>query len=83
MRNLFGNSITPEQRDKSEGKERNDDTNKDRGAKVIATRGRYFERRIKSELALEDAMPWHFEKGIAYHCFFVWRCRCADLFAGQ
>lgn len=47
MRNLFGNSITPEQRDKSEGKERNDDTNKDRGAKVIATRGRYFERRIK------------------------------------
>ena len=69
MRDLFGNSITPEQRDKSEGKERNDDPNKDRGARVIATRGRYFERRIKSELALEGAMPWHFEKGAAYHCF--------------
>lgn len=69
MRNLFGNTITPEQRDKSEGKERTDDPNKERTARVIATRGRYFERRIKSELALEDVMPWHFEQGAAYHCF--------------
>lgn len=69
MRDLFGNTITPEQRDKSEGKERIDDPNKERTARVIATRGRYFERRIKSELALEDVMPWHFEYGAAYHCF--------------
>lgn len=69
MRDLFGNTITPEQRDKSEGKERIDDPNKERTARVIATRGRYFERRIKSELALEDVMPWHFEQGAAYHCF--------------
>lgn len=69
MRDLFGNIDPPEQRDKSEGKERNDDPNKGKPARVIATRGRYFERRIKSELALEDAMPWHFEKGAAYHCF--------------
>lgn len=69
MRDLFGNTMTPEQRDKSEGKERIDDPNKERSARVIATRGRYFERRIKSELALEDAMPWHFEQGAAYHCF--------------
>lgn len=69
MRDLFGNTITPEQRDKSEGKERIDDSNKERTTRVIATRGRYFERRIKSELALEDVMPWHFEQGAAYHCF--------------
>lgn len=69
MRDLFGNTITPEQRDKSEGKERIDDPNKERTARVIATRGRDFERRIKSELALEDVMPWHFEQGTAYHCF--------------
>lgn len=69
MRDLFGNTITPEQRDKSEGKERIDDPNKERTTRVIATRGRYFERRIKSELALEDVMPWHFEQGAAYHCF--------------
>lgn len=69
MRNLFG-FIEPEpQHDKSEGKERPDDPNKDKSVKVARTRGRYFERRIKSELALEDALPWHFEHGAAYHCF--------------
>lgn len=69
MRDLFGNNAAPGQRDKSEGKERPDDPNKERTARVIATRGRYFERRIKSELALEETLPWHFEPGAAYHCF--------------
>lgn len=69
MRSLFGNTEKPEQRDKSEGKKRNDDPNNDKSARVIATRGRYFERRIKSELALEESLPWHFEDGMAYHCF--------------
>lgn len=70
MRDLFGNTDTvPAPSDKSEGKERIDDPNKERGVRVIATRGRYFERRIKSELALEEALPWHFEQGTAYHCF--------------
>lgn len=26
-------------------------------------------RRIASEAALEDAIPWHWKKGTAYHCF--------------
>lgn len=68
MRELFGNSTAPE-RDKSEGKDRPDDPNKDRAVSVVSTRSRYFERRIKSELALEESLPWHFEPGAAYHCF--------------
>lgn len=36
--------------------------------KVHRGRDRHFERRIKSELALEKELPWHFEKGEAYHC---------------
>ena len=69
MLDLFGNSEQPTKRDKSEGKERIDDPNKDRHVRAIAARGRYFERRIKSELALEESLPWHFEPGMAYHCF--------------
>lgn len=30
---------------------------------------RNFERRVKSELFLENALPWHFLQGEAYHCF--------------
>ena len=26
------------------------------------------DRRVKSELHLEECLPWHFEKGAAYHC---------------
>lgn len=72
MRNIFGNS---EKQDasagggKDEGKERPDDPNKGRSVSVARFRGRYFERRIKSELALEESLPWHFRKGEAYHCF--------------
>ena len=69
MRNLFSSNISTGSNDKSEGKDRPDDPNKGRGCKVISTKGRYFERRIKSELALEEQMPWHFENGAAYHCF--------------
>lgn len=29
---------------------------------------RHYERRIKSELALEQELPWHFENGASYHC---------------
>lgn len=29
---------------------------------------RHYERRVKSELALEQELPWHFEKGASYHC---------------
>lgn len=68
MRDLFG-SVKPEQKDKSEGKERPDDPNKDKSVQTTVTRNRYVERRIKSELSLEESLPWHFEQGVAYHCF--------------
>lgn len=67
MRNLFG-EIVP-QHSKDEGRERPEHPNKDRAVSCRQTRGRYVERRIKSELALEESLPWHFEKGTAYHCF--------------
>ena len=35
---------------------------------VKRTKERHFERRINSELHLEDQLPWHFEKGATYHC---------------
>lgn len=68
MRNLFGDTEQV-QRTKDEGKERPDDPNRDRSVACQRTRGRYVERRIKSELALEESLPWHFEPGTAYHCF--------------
>lgn len=68
MRNLFDSEILTSN-DKSEAKGRPDDPNKERGCKVISTKGKYYERRIKSELALEGEMPWHFDQGCAYHCF--------------
>lgn len=34
----------------------------------LRTKVKHFERRIKSELALEQTLPWHFEKGASYHC---------------
>lgn len=32
------------------------------------TKARHFTRRVMSELALEDQLPWHFEQGASYHC---------------
>lgn len=70
MRDLFGNEITPPQeKQKEEKPEKPDNPNKDRKVGCRATTGRYVERRIKSELALEESLPWHFEPGTAYHCF--------------
>lgn len=69
MRDLFGNVAQEPQKDKSEGKTKTEDPNKEKSVKVMYSRGRYFERRIKSELALEQVLPWHFENGAAYHCF--------------
>lgn len=59
---------------KSEGDDtkkdaRPEDPNKERKVACARTTGVYFERRIKSELALEESLPWHFKEGDAYHCF--------------
>lgn len=67
MRRLF---TAPEAEEKANQKEkRQDDPNRERSVAVHPTRGLYFERRVKSELALEESLPWHFEPGVAYHCF--------------
>lgn len=69
MRDLFGNITESTLKGKDVGKGRPDDPNKERSVQCCRTRGRYVERRIKSELALEEALPWHFEPGTSYHCF--------------
>lgn len=69
MRNLFGEITPPKTLGKDEGKEHPEDPNKARSVDCQRSRGRYVERRIKSELALEESLPWHFEEGTAYHCF--------------
>lgn len=67
MLDLFEASAS--EKDASEGKERGDDLNKDRHVEVYETRGRHFERRIKSEANLEESLPWHMEEGQCWHCF--------------
>lgn len=36
--------------------------------KVKKTMTSHQARRISSELALEQSLPWHFERGVSYHC---------------
>ena len=36
--------------------------------KVKETVNRHEIRRVLSELALEKELPWHFQKGVTYHC---------------
>lgn len=69
MRDLFRNITELPPAGNGEAKERPDDPNKGRSVQCCRLRGRYVERRIKSELALEETLPWHFEKETAYHCF--------------
>lgn len=40
----------------------------EKSVSVKRSKERHFERRIKSELALEQELPWHFEHGATYHC---------------
>ena len=70
MRDLFPDPPNPasEPETVNDGKQ-SGDPNSDRSIKCCQTRGIYRERRIKSEIALEEALPWHFDKGSAYHCF--------------
>lgn len=36
--------------------------------RATRTKGKAFARRVGSELALEQELDWHWEKGTAYHC---------------
>ena len=48
--------------------EEEDEEEQQKSVQVKRTRERHFERRVKSELALEQELPWHFENGATYHC---------------
>lgn len=72
MRSLF---FTPKPEDVPEEpvsdrqpKENRGDSTPDKHIKARRTKNVHFDRRIKSELHLEECLPWHFEKGASYHC---------------
>ena len=48
--------------------ESTDELNADKSVQVKATENKQQMRRIRSELALEKELPWHFEQGVSYHC---------------
>lgn len=54
---------------KDEAKQRGDDLNTGMPVRCYRSLSRNFERRVRSEMFLEDALPWHFRRGEAYHCF--------------
>lgn len=75
-KSLFGSFASPEAKNKVNGggnnsKEGSSDNGeeKKRSVKINRTKNVYHARRIASELALEQELPWHWENGCAYHCF--------------
>ena len=62
MRKLFAEPAPqPEKKgnSKNEGKDRAEDRNTGKKTQVFRSMSRNFERRVKSELFLEDSLPWH------------------------
>lgn len=45
-----------------------EDKNAGRAVKVKQTINHHVMRRVTSELALEQELPWHFKQGVSYHC---------------
>lgn len=45
-----------------------EEMNAGKSVQVKATVNKHAMRRVLSELALEKELPWHFEKGVSYHC---------------
>ncbi len=68
MRDIF-QSDEPVATETKPAKERNEDKNTGKKTGAFKTLSRHFERRLKSEIFLEDALPWHFKAGEAYHSF--------------
>ncbi|WP_290458574.1 hypothetical protein [Duncaniella muris] len=72
MRNLFGNT-TPEPTTAAPqnegGREIIDDPNKDEPTKAHTLRPKQIKRRAVAEIELENLLPWHFNRGDAYHVF--------------
>lgn len=68
MRDLFFTNKADET--EGENKEsRPDDPNKEKNAKSFTLRSKHIERRVKSELVLNEIIPWHFFEGESYHVF--------------
>lgn len=68
MRDLFSTGPATDQT-KTPAKERAEDSNTGKPTQVRRTKSVHFQRRVTSEMLLEDALPWHFNRGEAYHCF--------------
>lgn len=63
IEDFWGNEVKKQEPEEEEKKEEKKERAK---VKKILTRHRI--RRILSEDSLEKELPWHFEKGVSYHC---------------
>ena len=45
-----------------------DKENADKSVQVKQTINKHVMRRVLSEIKLEKELPWHFERGVSYHC---------------
>lgn len=64
----FGDSKA--QKTGKQEKEKPKDTNEENHVRVHQKMGfRNITRKVASEKALEESMPWHFKNGESYHCF--------------
>ena len=68
MRDLFGTGLQVDQ-SKGPAKEKAEDSNTGKEIAVKRSRTVHYECRVRSEMFLEDRLPWHFETGASYHCF--------------
>ncbi len=69
MLDLFSAPPEPAAPQREGGREAIDDPNKDTPAKAHKLRPKQIERRVVTELQLENLLPWHFNRGDAYHVF--------------
>lgn len=71
MRDLFSNPApTPAAAPQNEGgREAIDGPNKNEPTKAHTVRPKQIERRAVAEIELENLLPWHFNRGDAYHVF--------------
>lgn len=70
MRDLFAAQDTAIEAPQNEGgREVIDDPNKDEPTKAHILRPKQIERRVLTEVELENLLPWHFNPGDAYHIF--------------
>lgn len=68
MRKMFGGNSTKKPELPLEIEPNEPEKQPEKHVQCKRLKGRHFDKRVKSELALEQELPWHFEEGCSYHC---------------